>query len=110
MVRLLGTLDGQPQWVVTDGGGAVVNGVRKAWPDAEKWRCAWHLQRNLADKFPSVVQQDLTDPLHGKLKHAQLSEENWDAYRTLLRTRAAANVGYAAAENAAVKFDGLIRT
>lgn len=109
-VRLLRTLDGQPPWVVTDGGVGVLNGVRKAWPDAERWRCEWHLQRNLADKFPSVVQQDLTDPLHGKLKYAQLSEENWDAYRKLLRMRAAAEVGYAAAENAAVKLDGLIRT
>lgn len=70
----------------------------------------WHLQRNLADKFPAAVQQDLTDPLHGKLKYAQLSEENWDAYRKLLRKRAAAEPGYAAAENAAVKLDGLIRT
>lgn len=78
--RFLRSLDGQPSWVVTDGGGPVLKGASKAWPDARKWRCEWHLKRNLTDSLPSTVQRELTDPLHGKLAYAQLSEENWDAY------------------------------
>ena len=86
--RFLGTLPRQPEWVVTDGGASVIGGARKAWPDAEMWRCEWHLRRNLFDALPHHVRKDPDDALHPLLNKAQLTSANWETYLGALRTRA----------------------
>lgn len=107
--KFLRTLDMQPQWVVSDGGSAVMKGARKAWPDAEMWRCEWHLRRNLEEKLPDHVRTDPADPLRKTLNFAQLSVEHWETYRNQLHKRARAETGFHPAQMAAAKLDSLIR-
>lgn len=92
--RFLRTLPGQPDWVVTDGGGPVGGGARKTWPDAEMWRCEWHLRKNLTDALPRHVQTNPGDPLHRLLNRAQFSVEDWEAYRTAVLRRSRRETGF----------------
>lgn len=107
--RFLGTLPRQPRWVVTDGHPMVSGAATIAWPDAEMWRCEWHLRRNLEEKLPRHVRENKSDPLHGKLNYAQLSAANWDTFRAELNHRARAESGFFPVQTMAAKLDSLIR-
>lgn len=106
--RFLRTLPGQPFWAVTDGGGPVTGGARNAWPDVEMWRCEWHLLKNLRTPLPRDVRDNPADPLNGRLRYAQLSPENWTAYRADLLARSRQESGFAGAVTMAAKLDALI--
>jgi hypothetical protein len=106
--KFLNTLGGQPQWVVTDGGGPVRGGAGKAWPDAEFWRCEWHLAKNLKDPLPPYVQEDPEDPLNRLLRVAQLAPRGWQDYLSELRSRATQDVNLSAAVAAANRRGPLI--
>lgn len=106
--RFLRTLPGQPDWVVTDGGSAVLGGTRKAWPDAEMWRCGWHLRKNLTDALPRHVQIDLADPFHPLLNKAQVSVQDWEAYRAAVLRRSRQETDFAGAVTRASSLHQLI--
>lgn len=106
--RFLRTLDGQPQWVVTDGGGPVLGGARRAWPDAELWRCEWHLARNLHSTLPERVRTDPEHPLRPLLTACQTSSQAWETYLQALRAHAG-EAGFAGAIKSATRLDPLIR-
>ncbi len=100
----------QPQWVVTDGGGAVIGGARQAWRDAELWRCEWHLRDNLLQALPKPVRDDLQDPIRVALGSAQFSVGNWEAFTKLLRERASTEQGFNTALTIATNNGSLIRS
>ncbi|MEE3128298.1 MAG: hypothetical protein VX494_13910 [Actinomycetota bacterium] len=108
--RLVSSQGGQPQWVVTDGGGAVLRGAGDWWREAEFWRCEWHLRRNLLESLPDRIQRDAQDPLHSLLARAQLSEEGWQCYLDAVDARNQAEGGLASALKTANNLDPLIRT
>lgn len=45
----LGSLSGQPEWVVSDRGTAIENGVANVWPQAIHYFSHYHLQKNARD-------------------------------------------------------------
>lgn len=106
--RFLATLPGQPRWAVTDGG-VTARAARTQWPDAELWRCEWHLRKNLLDKLPGGVRDMPSDPLNGFLNRAQLTPRHWDEYLAALEDRQAAEGGLKGARTAAYRLDHLIR-
>lgn len=107
--RFLHRLDGHPSWVVTDGGRSVTGATSKAWPDAQKWRCEWHLRRNLEEKLPAHVRADRSHPVHGKLTDAQLSGPNWQEYVDAVAEHHRAEPGWFAESNRVTALDALIR-
>ena len=106
-VKFLATLPGQPRWAVTDGG-VTARAAAKQWPDAEMWRCEWHLRQNLATKLPDAVRNDPSDPLNGHLMRAQVSEEHWQTYLSELSRRSARESGFRGALTAATRLSSLI--
>lgn len=105
---LLRARRGQPRWVVTDGG-TPSGATATAWPDAELWRCEWHLAKNLRDKLPDSVHRDLTDPIYPLLNHAQASISAWDAFQDALRHRSTREPEWLPAATQAARLDPIVR-
>lgn len=106
--RFLATLPGQPEWAVTDGG-VTKDAALLQWPDVETWRCEWHLRKNLTDPMPPAFKTNGSDPLHGLLGRAQLSEKHWEEYRSGMDRRRREDSEYTAAWNASWRLDRIIR-
>lgn len=109
---LLGSLDGAPAVVVTDGGPAKL-AATQAWSAAgqqrpELRRCEWHLSRNITQSLPDQVQRDRTDPIHPLIADAQRTLKGWRALRKEIDVRARSG-GYLTATKTVHTNDALIR-
>lgn len=105
---LMASLDGQPQWLVADGG-TPRKGAEHRWLDVETWRCEWHLHNNLVKALPERVRRDPHDEIQPLLRAAQVSPEHWDAYRNAVMRRAGQESGWAAAVKRIDSLDQIIR-
>lgn len=110
---LLGSLQGAPELVVTDGGPARL-AAAQAWEATadqqtpELRRCEWHLSRNLTQTLPEDVQRDRTDPVHQLIADAQRTLKGWRALHKEIKARAH-DGGYLRATKTVQANDALIR-
>jgi hypothetical protein len=97
--RFCRALSGRPALVVSDGGRAVLGGLRKAWPPDDPhgggpwlFRCEWHLMRGVTDALRYADVQ-LGERLTSAARLALTSRENWISFETALRAEAARTGG-----------------
>jgi hypothetical protein len=65
-----------------------------------RWRCEWHLARNVSQALPSQVTKDRSDRIHKLIPDAVRSRAGWQELCDELTKRARRDAGYRGALNA----------
>jgi hypothetical protein len=100
---LLGSLEGQPAWVVGDGS-YPLRAAEACWPGSDDpdlplppvqtYRCEWHLSRGITMALPPDVKRDTADPIHALIPDAVRTMAGWKKAFDLVSARAASGANY----------------
>jgi hypothetical protein len=75
-------LPGQPRWVISDRAKAIASAAARAWPDAYRYACEYHLFENAEQRLfdDDLVRRDRLelDPLWRSVRGAFKSPESWE--------------------------------
>lgn len=76
--------EGPPTWIIADGDGAIRKAITTVWPEAQFFACEWHLKHRAAGLLGQPIGPPGTSPILDALDKALRSEENWQAFLSML--------------------------